>query len=711
MDSSPKFPKRSDHPDGRVSQESSGDQSPNIVAENVSVTYGAGVPSPPLQMLLFRVSDSNRMHFRSQRVPFIGHTAELEKLWAFMDTEQPFLWWLITGEGGSGKSRLALELCLRHQETWKVGFLPDSSGYNRWSEWTPKGPTLIIVDYCSLRAKEIQSIVLALATREPPLEHRVRLLLVERSINGQWWTDFHGTGTTRLLVESVGHDEPITTSEMTDDQLWQAITVILEKSAIKLPDKEETLRALLKLDPLRRPLFATLAADALAAGRDIRVWDKTALLRDVLQREIEQFWKPDGVTERDQNLLCFATLQGGMFVRDLEIPVFSLADLPTIDSTDPSRFNAGRYQTMTGMSSTEFLSPLKPDVLGEFFVLERLKPRDTADQLRGFTAMAMAWMIRPLGMFDFVSRTLQDFPTHPSLKLLDFSLRKEVIEFVVGLVEATAREAQFMILAGAKSNLVRAYCDNQMIEEARSHCDELFQMSDQWIDMQVLESIGWVTVPTICLAFPSEARSLLDWLGQRWKTRGSHPEHLKLLMEHSFIMARGDKKNHDAAAPMCRELIWFAETFSSGVPPYALLAEQLRWLISAFVEDRRHATAKQIFDLLSDLGERASEDPSFVASWGAAGFNILRSYRAGEHDRVLDLLEVFQSTRIAFQSPHFKKGATAQFTAEFAEEAITVFGEYEKVFDDLLQNLRQSAVKGVVAKRIGVSRSSKGKRR
>jgi hypothetical protein len=676
-----------------VSQ-TSGNQSPNIVGNFANVSYGVGVPDPPLQMQVFPVTAQSRMHFRAQRVPFIGQATQLESLEAFLNSEEPFSWWLITGEAGSGKSRLALEVCLRHREAWKVGFLRENPRYDRWAEWTPRHPTLIVADYCSLRYAELQAVVCSLADRELPAE-RVRLLLVERSVEDDWWSKFLGTGSTQLLIQSKCHGEPLQTAQMSDGELWQAIGFLLEKGGItKPPDEKETINSLLDLDPLRRPLFAALAADALIAGRDIRSWDQTALLRDVLAREEDKFWKPAGITRQDKHLLCFATMHGGMLLDDLTRFPDGL-DVPTTGPADPHRFDAGRYQTMTGLESTEFLAPLKPDVLGEFFVLEQLLPWDKADTDRVLNIAVLSWLAQPSNMLDFVSRVLQDFPTHPAIDVLAMSLSKSAIENIASLLtseegptsEGGQVEWDVALLASAKSNFARACRQRGKLDEARLHCFELFEIADRRPTSDLLEKIALTTVP-LCIDGTSNSRGIFRWIGERWQQKGRSTEYLELLVGASFLpmqaLATGEEV--DRAVVLCRELIWLLEEVAAPEEVYGSLAEGMRGLVASLGDVDKYAEADTVYELLGGLCRRAGNDTKFVVNWGLAGLLTIMNFAKDDRDeenRRPYLLQVFESTRKAIESQQFKDGAPREIGTEVAQRAIEHFEKCAEVIERL----------------------------
>ena len=65
-----------------------------------------------------------RFSVNNVKIPFYGRQEELAALRRFLDDPRDVLWWIVTGAGGSGKTRLALELCLRaHADGWRGGFL------------------------------------------------------------------------------------------------------------------------------------------------------------------------------------------------------------------------------------------------------------------------------------------------------------------------------------------------------------------------------------------------------------------------------------------------------------------------------------------------------------------------------------------------------------------------------------------------------------
>ncbi len=133
-------------------------------------------------------SDPDRFKAKHEYLAVVGRDEELAELGRWLADDRPFLWDLWTAPAGSGKTRLALELCRRHP-AWKRGFFEwTADNKPDWTLWTPHTDTLVIFDYVAERAKEIGDAVAsvfarldAASTHPLPPGVKVRFLLLERT--------------------------------------------------------------------------------------------------------------------------------------------------------------------------------------------------------------------------------------------------------------------------------------------------------------------------------------------------------------------------------------------------------------------------------------------------------------------------------------------------------------------------------------------------
>lgn len=125
---------------------------------------------------------------------------------------------LLLGPGGSGKTRLAAELCHRLRgsaKSWLAGFAREDATAP-WDSFQPQQPTLIVVDYVERPA--MAAMVIALLSRldrlGSALQAPVRVLLVSRTTTG-WYTEIddysRGSLSGRLRVD--GEDARTVLSE------------------------------------------------------------------------------------------------------------------------------------------------------------------------------------------------------------------------------------------------------------------------------------------------------------------------------------------------------------------------------------------------------------------------------------------------------------------------------------------------------------------
>lgn len=127
------------------------------------------------------------LNFRTRAVPATGMDGSLDELSAFLNRSEPFRWWWLTGPGGSGKSRLALEWITalphgsyyffgehhfrKHYDAgFYSGFEPSSDqeeddGSPFWSTWKLRRPTVIVVDNAAEHPEQVRTMVTTLSKR------------------------------------------------------------------------------------------------------------------------------------------------------------------------------------------------------------------------------------------------------------------------------------------------------------------------------------------------------------------------------------------------------------------------------------------------------------------------------------------------------------------------------------------------------------------
>jgi hypothetical protein len=363
--------------------------------------------------------EKNRFLFWNRDVPFFGRDKEEKTLAAFLgDAHRPFSWMLLTGSGGVGKSRLALELILAQQTGWwYAGFLDGFKTEDYWKLWQPRLPTLLVIDYAARTPDKVALVLKGLAERQPPhlLRRPVRVLLIERDADDP-------------RLERSFEVSPLLSGETTRaadltlppiDNVWPIFEHVLTRTGSRtapgiLDNKAARLAALDAIDPQRRPLFAFLVADALARGRGMRNWDRTALLDDVIKRERREFWLPaaDSVglgleIKKEERALALATMVNGLPIQSLHT-----ADDEVLPGWKHDR-HAPLFRAMSGRPADQVIAPLEPDIIGEFFVLQLLAAESAARARGGATfaevLVAQSWREYPFSTAQFVDRCGQDF--------------------------------------------------------------------------------------------------------------------------------------------------------------------------------------------------------------------------------------------------------------------------------------------------------------
>ena len=305
-------------------------------------------------------------------VPFAGRDGDLDTLQAWcLDGTAPALR-LITGAGGSGKTRLAAEACVRMAgQGWQAGFADPKAPAGR-AQLEFDRPTLLVIDDADLNVTLLADLVRTVSYW-PPGTPPVRLLLLARHSTGWWDTLNQRTG--QLAGELA---DP--TLELHDGELAPAgraghHTRALTAFAAHLPDPVTPAGPVRLADPaFANPLLVHMHALLTVCGAQVPTTGdaiRERILDAVLDRERDRWAAtfPAGVPT------------GGARTRQQAVTVATLLAPPTeiaaahamtiIDEFAPDAAAGARAAVATWLrelypgGDPPWVAPLRPDLLAE----------------------------------------------------------------------------------------------------------------------------------------------------------------------------------------------------------------------------------------------------------------------------------------------------------------------------------------------------------
>lgn len=304
-----------------------------------------------------------RLRFNERLSEFTGRLTELEQLAQFTNTDDNFCWWLVTGPGLSGKSRLLLEHC-RSLENWHWGWIEVDLDDFIFSNWVPDQDTFIVIDYVLGRELQLQKVFQQIrsASRSDRFVHRVRLILLEREYSG--W------------LRAVEHAPSIGN--------W-----IAERKFMQ--------------DPLRLDRIPNV----FAAIEDFPPGQFMEAIEELLHREAQRRWQ--NIPQEAFDVLALATASGGFSIEE-QTRSFRPETRSYLDELNCSESVA----QMIGVEhSPNFYPPLQPDVFGELFVLEAIQNANPSSREH---ILQRAYELNASSLVNFLYRCAQSFPEHPALR-------------------------------------------------------------------------------------------------------------------------------------------------------------------------------------------------------------------------------------------------------------------------------------------------------
>ena len=295
---------------------------------------------------------------------------------------------LVTGDGGAGKTRLALRLGTElaangWQPLWvKPGSECDAVG----AVHTVGQPCVLVVDYAETRSELVGLLNDVAADRDGP---DVRVLLLARCCDGEWWRRVLATveERTAALLEATAQVTlgPVRAAGGPQEVFDDAVTAFAGKLGVRRPDAR-----LILTDP--DPVVLVVHAAALLAVVDYAAGDRTRRqaasgleVLEALLRHENRYWvhTADGCgLGLDVSVLNLVVAVGCLVGAESETAAVALLScVPDLDSAERcGRVARWLHDLYPGADADdapeqEWLGPLRPDRLAEQFVVGELARR------------------------------------------------------------------------------------------------------------------------------------------------------------------------------------------------------------------------------------------------------------------------------------------------------------------------------------------------
>lgn len=465
---------------------------------------------------------------RRRKPDFLGRGYEVKMLQKFIDADAPFLWMQIAGIAGQGKSRLAFELWNQlapasvERSEWACGFIDGQRirrfKYKNWRKWQPDRPHLLIADYVVGQEKELGKLLDVLLMREDLRKidgpfHKVRLLLIERqrwdrglvkeikrSDNGSEGIEiqlseglayWYQTMRDNMLVNSVDFEQGacrfgetpngvLELGQLLLDDLLTLTKQAAEATNANIFKSDEDLKQqLVAIDPQRRPLYAILLGEVLAADPGSGIQKREALLHAVINNDWEKRWSRAfagdapiiGADTLSMRLAVIATILNGFDVSKAIRSSLLSRHFSNNRDREEALVLTNAPRSITAFGAGKIIPPILPNLLGEFFVISALQQGSiSVDEI--FSA---CWKIDAYQTANFLQRLSQDFSSTEFVR--------ECFEF-----SSVFRKAK-LILASRAAEIVQNFYDAD-VEIPPDLIEILYLASSELTDHKAMNALG-----------------------------------------------------------------------------------------------------------------------------------------------------------------------------------------------------------------------------
>lgn len=381
-------------------------------------------------------------HFTREYVAFCGRERELAALRAFAQCDRQICWWALTGQGGSGKSRLAYEFIKQIASEYLAFFLNYQVDDKYIDTFIPEYDTFVVIDYVLYNEPQIAAKVSKLINKFDSSNASLRILFVERDnedITGSWFQrlcdSFNRIERGRFLSfeynknTSAARHAFLNLKDLSEEDVELFIgRVCTLKGLPDDPERNSQLRKKYgkKFEVLRfRPLFVQMFVESWIDNGciDVDYRNNEDLVHAILKKEQEKLFE---AVDRDYvllnsvyRLLIRSSITDGMAVNHL--PAEYKDDWAAVKNCIKNHAAMGDQQAeylqsfliniTDGVEShNASIHPAYPDVIKEALFIF-YTDEDTKE-----TIGQELWEHEPHAFLSFLDRALIDFPQSESLR-------------------------------------------------------------------------------------------------------------------------------------------------------------------------------------------------------------------------------------------------------------------------------------------------------
>ena len=415
---------------GQVSQAANGSN----IRQLVNSTYIEALTGEALNPVAWPkagglISVARMLRASSSPVPFEDRSGILDSLIAWAHQDHGFSVQVIGGAGGTGKTRLGVELCRRLSakpdgETpgWNTGFLKNDA-----SEESIEGlacesvPRLVIVDYAESRREQVAALLRACMSSDSTAP--IRIVLLVRQPRSYIARD----RTAAAWVNAIRPDNDEAVDQLLDEA--ENSVLLLDESPLIVADRESLFKRArntfhtaddlnadfkfdLSEDLYKQPLMIVMAGYLAALGDESEPSSAHEMFEAILRHEA-QYWHRSAHEQKLYlngnelaELVAVATLTD---VDDKNEAENVLALLPHNNAREVQRARTWLSKLYHNDSSS-FWNPLEPDRLGEHLVATRLIDHPEILRWALDPSRSPEQLVRPLMVISRAARSDGDFP-------------------------------------------------------------------------------------------------------------------------------------------------------------------------------------------------------------------------------------------------------------------------------------------------------------